>query len=67
MKKRFKGSSQSYIWACLLGLGLSGMTALAQVHPSPDKPASVVKQDEEAGRWLMTQMALLESLRQLPE
>ena len=67
MKKGFKGSNQGYIWACLLGLGLSGMTAVAQVHPSPDKPASVMKQDEEAGRWLMTQMALLESLRQIPE
>ena len=68
MRKRVKGSNQGYVWACLLCLSLSGMSAAAQVHPSSDKPAAMAeKQDEEAGHWLMTQIALLESLRQIPE
>lgn len=67
MISRVQGASQSYVWACLLCLCLSGMTATAQVNPSSDKPAAIAeKQDEEAGHWLMTQMALLEGLRQIP-
>ena len=67
MKKRVQGSSQGYVWVCLLGLSLSGVTAAAQAQPISDRPEAAVKQDEEAGRWLMTQMGLLESLRQMPE
>ena len=68
MTKRVNGSSHGYIWACLLGLNLTGMTALAQVPPSSYQPVAVVKQEEEeAGHWLMMQMALLEGLRQIPE
>ena len=40
---------------------------MAQAQPTTNKPAAAAQPDEEAGRWLMTQMALLESLRQLPE
>ncbi len=68
MRKRVQSSSQGYVWACLLCLSLSEMTAAAQVHSGSDKPAAVAeKQNEEAGHWLMTQMALLEGLRQIPE
>ena len=67
MRKRVKGSNQGYVWACLLCLSLSGMSAAAQVHSNSDKPAATAEmQDEEAGLWLMTQIALLESLRQIP-
>lgn len=68
MKNRVQCASQSYVLACLLYLSLSGMTAAAQVHSGSDKPAATAeKQNEEAGHWLMTQMALLEGLRQIPE
>jgi len=67
MRNRVQGASQSYVWTCLLCLSLSGMTAAAQVHSGSDKPAAIAeKQNEEAGHWLMTQIALLESLRQIP-
>lgn len=67
MRNRVQGASQSYVWACLLCLSLSGMTAAAQVHSGSDKPAAIAdKQNEEAGHWLMTQIALRESLRQIP-
>lgn len=67
MRKRVQGSNQGYVWACLLCLSLSGMGAAAQVHPSSDKPAAIdEKKDEAAGHWLMSQIALLESLRQIP-
>lgn len=70
MKNQVQAPSQRYFWACLLALGVSSLaaTAQAQVHSGVDQAAaSAEKQAEEAGRWLMTQMALLESLRQIPE
>ena len=68
MRNRVQGASQSYVWACLLCLSLSEMTAAAQFHSGSGKTAAVAeKQNEEAGHWLITQMALLEGLRQIPE
>ena len=54
MKNRVQGASQSYVWACLLCLSLSGITAAAQVHSGSDKPAAIAeKQNEEIKSCLL--------------
>lgn len=69
MKKKVQPPFHRYSWGCLLAMGLSCLSATAQTqfHSGLVHPAAMTnKQDEESGLWLMTQMALLESLRQIP-
>lgn len=67
VKTHHQGLLYGCLSSCLLALSLSGLPVMAQAQPTTNKPAAAAQPDEEAGRWLMTQMALLESLRQLPE
>lgn len=69
MKRTVQLTFQRYSWAYLLVMGLSCLSATAQsqVHSGLDHSVAITnKQEEESGRWLMTQIALLESLRQIP-
>jgi hypothetical protein len=69
MNKTVQPSFHRYSWGCLLAMGLSCLSAMAQTqfHSGLDHPVAITnKQDEESGFWLMAQMALLESLRQIP-
>lgn len=64
MKKRNK---KVHALVFTLVFSVFGLSA-AQAQPNLAKPVAEVKQqDEDAGRWLLTQMAMQESLRQIPE
>ncbi len=63
-----KWVQNAHTLVCVLAFSVFGLSAAAQEQPPLVKPVAEVKQqDEDNGRWLLTQMAMQESLRQIPE